>query len=280
MSGFSARFTGALLATALLTGCAIGSSGADLGRLPAGARHVALGSSFAAGTGIGGIKPGTPQRCQRSVLNYASLVSTALDLTLDDQTCGGATTAHVLGPWNELPAQIDAVGAETRLVTITIGGNDLGFVRNLFIAGCQQPGPRACPPVVAPNAADIARLEQGLDAIALEVARRAPRARLVFVQYVTLVPEQPCTALRLSPGAVPVLHGIARDLAAATARVAARHGATVIPADALSRGHTACDAEPWSAGPSPTGPAGNTPWHPTAAGHRAIASAITGLFRP
>lgn len=277
MSGFRTTAAAALLAFTGLSGCASGPPSEGPGRLPAWARHVALGSSFAAGTGIGGIKPDTPQRCGRSPVNYATLVSDRLGLTLDDQTCGGATTAHVLGPWNELSAQIDAVNAETRLVTITIGGNDLNFVRNLYMAGCQRP---ACPPVVAPVAADIARLEQGLDAIAVQVARRAPRARLVFVQYVTLVPEQPCEAMRLLPGAVPVLHAIARELAAATARVAARHGADVIPADRLSRSNTACDAEPWSTGPNATGPEGNSPWHPTAAGHRGIAEAIAGLFKP
>lgn len=277
MTGLRASLAAALLLLPALSACAGGAASDGPGRLPAGARHVALGSSFAAGTGIGGIKPGTPQRCGRSPVNYATMVSDRLGLTLDDQTCGGATTAHVLGPWNELPAQIDAVDADTRLVTITIGGNDLNFVRNLYVAACRGP---ACPPVVAPAEPDIARLEQGLDAIAAEVTRRAPRARLVFVQYVTLVPERPCEALNLSPAAVPVLHTIARELAAATARVAARHGAKVVPADSLSRGHTACDANPWSTGPKPTGPDGNSPWHPTAAGHRGIAEAIAGLFKP
>ena len=269
----------AALLLAALAGCAAGSSSGKLASLPPGAKHVALGSSFAAGTGMGGIKPGTPQRCGRSGLNYATLVSQELGLTLDDQTCGGATTAHVTGPWSELPAQIDAVDADTRLVTITIGGNDLGFVRNLYAAGCQPQGARACPPVTAPTPADIARVEQGLSAIAQEVARRAPRARLIFVQYVTLVPEKPCAALRLSPAAVPVLHAIARDLAEATARAAARHGAEVVRADALSRNHTACDAEPWSTGPDPLGPEGNSPWHPTAAGHRGIAKDIARLLK-
>ena len=43
--------------------------------------------------------------------------------------------AHVLAPWNELPAQIDAVTPDTRLVTITIGGNDLNYIGNLFMVG-------------------------------------------------------------------------------------------------------------------------------------------------
>ncbi|GGC13951.1 hypothetical protein GCM10011494_35940 [Novosphingobium endophyticum] len=37
---------------------------------------------------------------------------------------GGATTAHILGPWNELPAQIDALTDDTALVTVTIGVAD------------------------------------------------------------------------------------------------------------------------------------------------------------
>jgi phospholipase/carboxylesterase len=39
-----------------------------------------------------------------------------LDLT--DASCSGATTQHLLAPWNELPAQLDALRPDTRLVTV------------------------------------------------------------------------------------------------------------------------------------------------------------------
>jgi len=131
-----AGIASAALAIAL-AGCAAGPA-PDVAPLAAKARYVAMGSSFAAGSGFGPIKPGTPQRCGRSTENYAAVLAAQLDLALIDVACGGSTTVHVLGPWNELPPQIDAVTAETALVTITIGGNDIGYVGYLLGQSCQR----------------------------------------------------------------------------------------------------------------------------------------------
>ena len=95
--------------------------------LPEGARYVALGHSFASGPLLGPPKPGSPPRCGRTAANYATLLAQRLRLTLVDVTCGGAKSQHILGPWDELPAQIESVTADTRLVTLSIGGNDVGY---------------------------------------------------------------------------------------------------------------------------------------------------------
>lgn len=251
--------------------------------IPKGARYVAMGSSYAAGTAIGGVKPGTPQRCGRSARNYASIVAQRLGLTLDDQTCGGATTAHILGPWNELPAQIGAVNAETRLVTVTIGGNDLGYVMNLYggscTAGTAQAFGRPCPGLHPPTTEAYALLESNLRQIASEVHKRAPKARLVFVQYVRLVPDAPCEALGLSPEGVLLNREIGERLAKITTRAAEAEGAEVLQSQDLSEGHTLCDAQPWSVGLKPTGPDGPASWHPNAAGHAALADALEKVLR-
>ena len=78
--------------------------------LAEGARYVAMGSSFAAGPGVGPVTPGTPPRCGRGTLNYPNLLAQKLKLDLVDATCSGATTEHVLGPWKELP-RVDLVPA-------------------------------------------------------------------------------------------------------------------------------------------------------------------------
>lgn len=278
----------ALLALALAataTGPALARPAHDT--LEPGARYVAMGSSFAAGAGIAPTKPGTPARCARTDANYASLLATRLGLSLDDQTCGGATTAHVLGPWNELPPQIAAVNAETRLVTVTIGGNDVNYARNLVAASCAATGGTMvmlgqtipCFAPQAPTEADYARLEQNLGEIAREVARRAPHARMVFVQYVKLVPDRLCAETPSSPEAAAANREIGRRLAETTARAARANGALVLPVDRLSRRHTACDAQSWSRG-MPAGYDGKAggPWHPTLAGHAAIADALARLL--
>jgi lysophospholipase L1-like esterase len=270
----------AALALAALGGCAHAPS------LPSGARYVALGSSFAAGAGIGPTRPGTPPRCQRTDINYASLLAARLGLSLDDQSCGGATTDHVLNGWNELPPQVAALDAETRLVTVTIGGNDLNYVGNLFMAGCDpakgfvvQGRTLPCRAPRAPEEADYVRAADGLRAIAAAVKARAPRARLVFVQYVRLVPDAPCPAANISGDNAVLTRTIGERLAEVTARVARESGALVLPADRLSQGHTPCDVEPWAIGlPPGHDPAKGAPWHPNPAGHAAIAAALADLL--
>ena len=100
----------ALLGALALAGCATAPAEDNPGLLP-GARYVAMGSSFAAGAGIGPIREGTPPRCGRTTNNYPTLLAARLDLALDDQSCGGAKTAHITGAWNELAPQIDALWA-------------------------------------------------------------------------------------------------------------------------------------------------------------------------
>lgn len=268
----------AVLAAAVLvlTGCATtGQPTSD--PLPPGSRYVALGSSYAAGAGIGPLVSGTPERCGRTVNNYAHLLAARLRLELVDASCGGATTAHILGPWNELPPQLDALTPDTRLVTVTIGGNDVNYVRNLMVATCGQvggltlPAGRTCPPTAWPTDSDFATLDQQLRRIAQEVRRRAPQAKLVFVDYVRILPDVGgCAALPLDEAQRAAARQTFRRMAEVTAESAAAEGAMVLAAGELSREHDACSPEPWNTGH----PGKPSSWHPTAAGHAAIARAL------
>ena len=108
--------------------------------IPAGSRYVAMGSSFAAGPGLTPRAPGSPRRAGRSAGNYAHLVARALGLDLHDVTYSGATTSDILtSSAAGQPAQLDAVTPDTRLVTITAGGNDVGFLPRLTLASLPWP---------------------------------------------------------------------------------------------------------------------------------------------
>jgi len=272
---------GAALAL-LLAGCGQKSELASAGGPLAGGRYVAMGSSFAAGPGIGKLKPGTPPRCGRSFDNYATLLAEDMRMTLFDVTCGGASTAHILGRWNELTAQINAVTADTRLVTVTVGGNDIGYVGYLIGQSCQSRAPMRfrgreipCTALKAPDEAAYQRLGISLRAIAAGVKRRAPEAQLVFVQYVTLVPETLCADTPLSPQAADTAREIGKRLAQITAQAAQDSAAMLVKADVLSAGHTPCDGAPWSAGhPEASGSITGAPWHPNRAGHAALARVL------
>ena len=270
-----------LPALALLAACA------TVPPLPVGAKYVALGSSFAAGAGIPLLASDRPARCGASELSYSRLLAAQLGLSLTDASCGGATTADVLNASNELPPQIDAVTPDTRLVTITIGGNDLNYMGLLFAASCRAVVPSGqaaaaatpCPPLPRPDAAAVDGLEDNLATLLLAVRERAPDARVILVQYLALVSEHDCTSARLNPEDAASARMVAVVLAQASARAASRAGAEVLPMDRLSQGHTACDEEPWARGFSAGFDAARgAPWHPSPAGHAAIARELAALL--
>jgi hypothetical protein len=103
---------------------------------PAGGKYVAMGSSFAAGPGIAPAADNPGNRCRRSAQNYAHQLARRHNLSLVDVSCGGSTTEHLLGPWNELAPELDAVDVDTLLVTVTTGGNDLGYLGGLAAMSC------------------------------------------------------------------------------------------------------------------------------------------------
>ena len=251
--------------------------------VPPGSAYAAMGSSYAAGAGIGPLQPGSPERCNRNSNNYASLLAARLQLRLTDTSCSGATTAHVLGRWDELPPQIDAVTAETRLVTVTVGGNDLNFMGWLFSGSCRagvSPFPGPCREASEPSDAAYQALENRLLAIAQEVRRRAPNARLVFVQYVRLISPRPCQQEPLAPGDAAVASQIAARLAEVTRNAAHKGGAVVLAADTASQDHTPCSATPWANGLTADHDRSlGAPWHPNAAGHAAIAELLADMMR-
>ncbi|MCJ2185884.1 SGNH/GDSL hydrolase family protein [Novosphingobium beihaiensis] len=264
--GLIAMFTASTLAS-----CA-GTAPVPSAKLPITGQYVAMGSSYAAGPMLGSPKPGTPSRCGRDNNNYATLLAARMGLDLIDVSCSGATTAHILGPWKELPAQLDALTPDTRLVTVTIGGNDVNYVRNVYVASCNPAGHK-CPPLLLPTEADWQNLEAHLTAIGREVHARSPKATLVFVEYVTLVPDgKVCAAVPLSDTKAATMREQGKRLAAVTAQAAKETGALLIDTSALSAHHTPCDADPWSMGAPNTGP--GAPWHPSAAGMRSIADAL------
>ncbi len=275
----------ALVAAFQLAACA--TIPAPTGIAP-GAHYVALGSSYAAGAGIPPLAADRPTRCGASELSYSRLLAARLGLALTDASCGGATTAHVLAPWNELPAQIDAVTPDTRLVTITIGGNDLNYMGLLFAASCHagvpmervmDPETGQCRPVPAPAAADFAVVEANLTTLLQAIRDRAPQARVVLVQYVAVVPETTCAQAPLLPEHAAQARALASGLAQASANAARSAGVEVLAIDQLSLGHTACDAEPWARGfAAGFDQAQGAPWHPAAAGHAAIAAELVDLL--
>jgi lysophospholipase L1-like esterase len=195
-------------------------------------------------------------------------------------------SAHLIGPWNELPAQIDAVTSATRLVTITIGGNDLAFAGNLTAASCEQGESirvagmvLPCPSPFPVSEDAYTNLERNMRETARQIAVRAPQARTVFIQYVTLVPRTQCPQSRFTEAEAAEMRVVAARLVEITSRVAEDGGAMVLRIDEISRDHTPCDPDPWSVGlPSDYDESLGAPWHPNRRGMEVIAGELEDLL--
>ncbi|WP_433219739.1 SGNH/GDSL hydrolase family protein [Dactylosporangium sp. CS-047395] len=234
---------------------------------------VALGSSFAAGPGI---EPVLDRRTGRSGRNYARLLGDRLGARVTDLSVSGATTGTLLA---------DRVPADADLVTITAGGNDLGYVGGLIrtaISGRlrahwptrllgRRLARNAVPPV---READLERVAAGLARVVMTARERAPRCRVVLVDYLPLLgPETAWTrATPFDPAQIAAFRHIGEQLADAFARASARTGADLLRASELGAGHALGSRNQWV-----TGLRRPAPFHPNAAGMQAIANALALL---
>jgi lysophospholipase L1-like esterase len=256
----------------------------------AATRYVALGSSMAAGPGIGPRAAGSPLRAGRSARNYPHLVAERLGYDLLDVTYSGATTANVLRERQHgAPPQVDVLDGSESLVTVTIGGNDVGYVPLLF-AATAPPLLRALPVIgnalrelLDPAARERALADVGasLREVGRTVRTRAPQARIMFVDYLTLLPPAGTPAPPLSDAVAELGRHVADRLADITAEAARDTGCEVVPAAQASRAHHAWSADPWTVGAGSLLPWRPKPFHPNAEGMRAVADLVVGaLARP
>lgn len=246
-------------------------------------RYVALGSSMAAGPGIRPRAAGAPFPAGRSARNYPHLVAERLGLDLVDVTYSGATTAHVLAEYQfGAPPQISALDGSEALVTVTIGGNDVGYVPMLYAAGLPRIARslpligRALRAQLDPAAREAALGEVGrsLTEVGQIVRERSPKATVLFVDYLTLLPPVGTPAPPMSEADVTTGRHIADTLERLTAEAARVTGCGLVRVAEPSRPHHAWSAQPWTTKfglPLPGRPA---PLHPNAAGMRAVADCV------
>ena len=250
-------------------------------------RYVALGSSMAAGPGIAPRAKDAPWRAGRSAANYPHLVAQRLGLDLVDVTYSGATTAHVLTDrQNNAPPQASVLDGTEALVTVTIGGNDAGYVPMLIAAALPRMT-RSLPllgdrlrELLDPAARDraLVQLDESLKEVGRTVRQRAPNARVLFVDYLTLLPPPGEEAPPLSGIDAALGRRVAATLERLTAEAAASTGCELVRAAEASRAHHAWSAEPWTTKPTRLAvpvPGRPVPLHPNAAGMRVVADLVT-----
>ncbi len=226
------------------------------------ARYVALGDSYAAGVGAG-----VPlSLCWRSRAGYPVAVAGSLGLDVAYQACLGATVAHVLDH------QLEALADTTELVTVTVGGNDIGFVP--VLVACAEPAWMRDSDGVIDHALAVlrTRLPADLDRLHEAVRARAGAARRVVTAYPRLFAGIDCSPLTFfSAHEMDRLDAAADELAATIEVAAVRAGAEFVDVRPGFVGHAVCQPEPYLNGVSAV--VVNS-YHPDAAGHDAYAAAV------
>ncbi len=266
--------------------------------------YVALGDSYTADV-LTTFPPTTqyvPIGCGQSSTDYPHQVAKLLHVAkFFDASCGGATTDNMTKPQDVTPGgdnapQFSHLSAQTDLVTIGIGGNDVGLVGEAEACLNVVPTPIPGAPeglggscAAQDTAGGVDQIYQDILATAPKIAttlkeihQRAPNARILLVNYLDAVPidGQGCWPL------VPVQNEDMAYLAAKFMQMnnmlgwmATLSHVQVVDTFTPTIGHDVCQAPtvryvegliPVSANP----PALNFPLHPNGAGAEAQTQAV------
>jgi lysophospholipase L1-like esterase len=273
------------LAVALAGACAGGDDAADddAPDEPEPIVHVALGDSFSSGEGAPPYDA-TPESCHRAADAWPRRLDdlVAEIESVDLRACAGAQTEHLTERWTsrnldpQIPGEPDT---DVTLVTLTIGGNDLGFgdvVLSCVLLTC-APEPGSTELEARLDALRTALLEEVHPAL----VGAYPNARIVHVGYPRLAPP-----LAVEPEGCPwmsdedqaLANGIVDALNDAIEDAAQQSGTVeYLGVRGALADHELCTEDPWvnAVGLGPGGA------HPDAEGQRALAAAVAeGLDLP
>ncbi len=215
--------------------------------------YVALGDSYAAGPLIPAQVP--PWGCLKSNNNYGNLAARTLAASpYRDATCSGAETEDMTAPQGVSPRpnppQFDRLTPTTTLVSITIGGNDIGFsgiAEDCFSQ--DNTGTRCQDRYVTASGDEISQRIQEtrpkVDAVLQGIRQRtSPTTQILVVNYAAILPHTGNTGcwpvVPISDGDVPYVRAKQEELNQMLADQAAANGAVLVDWYAASVGHDAC----------------------------------------
>jgi len=256
------RLAGAVAVVVLLVGLGTGPAQATTTK-PADV-YVALGDSYAAGTGGSSPAPGSLPGCHQSLDSYAALLG-GLNLG-----CFGATSLAVKAGLDNLspadPVAI-ALGSATE-VSVTVGGNDVGT--GAVAVACTSADALACASAVQGVANALPALPGNIVAMVQSIRQKAPHADIVLTGYprlFTVGPTMPTAEKQLAT----TLNGLADQLNATIAGAASAAGVGYVSVTERFTGHGIGSNNPWIhyTQPSPLDPPelALENFHPTDAGY-------------
>ncbi|MCE1178353.1 MAG: SGNH/GDSL hydrolase family protein [Micrococcales bacterium] len=224
-------------------------------------QYVALGDSYAAGNGTSNYN--LDYSCARSTDAYAPIIAAERPGTaLSFLACGGAKTGDVLAN------QLGTLSSDTDYVTLSIGGNDVGFTS--LILGCWNwLDTSGCLSTIDSTNARIAgELPAKLDQTYAAIRSRAPKAKVIIVGYPHLLGDTVgCSqADGITATEAPRLNALVDNLNATIAQRARANGFTFVNPVAAFDGHDVCSSSRYVWGK--WAPLITDIYHPTKAGYR------------
>jgi len=227
--------------------------------------YDALGDSYASGYGVPPY-----EACGRSQSAYAVQLDGRMKIDLDDfVACAGATTASLVAG-----GQLNALDDDTDLVTISIGGNDIGW--STAVVACLGGTDAQCAGGLAATSGRVTTVLPGLlDSVYSQVSARAPEAHVVVTGYPRLFSPEYGVFLAASAPEQEALNDGADLLNGVIAEAAAEHGFQFVDVTKRFLGHGVNAPDAWVLGPFDPGA-----FHPNTAGYEAYTAAQTASINP
>ncbi|MCX2755499.1 SGNH/GDSL hydrolase family protein [Gordonia sp. 4N] len=255
--------------------------------VPSAPEYVALGDSRAAAPTRTSAR--VPDGCGRTTDGYPTHVAARLGVTYKSVACVNAYTYSVtsnrqLTLFGFRPVQTDALSRSTRLVTLSIGGNDLqwwSLISACFTRTFGQDARCRHDRVMA------RRIDSGLSAVAPKIgttldriASRAPNARVVLVGHGGYYGRTGCPGqANISNADAVYLQTFFQRFDAILRTAAVTRSMTFVDVASAAVGHDACAGPArWFEGNASQSQ--TQPRHPTPLGSRAIAALITRALSP
>jgi len=273
--------------------------------------YVSLGDSWTAAVkildanGLPATK-GVPLDCAQSQVNYPHLIAKAFKIrTFRDASCGSATSDHFYKPQKGLPLggtnppQFNRLTKKTDLVTVGIGGNDIGLAGSAIgclnalailgniplpvpaTGGCAKDLTRGGVDVMSRN---IKKAQPKIVKALRTIKRKAPKARVLVIDYLMIVPNHGCWPL--VPATTPdvrYLRAKLMELNAMLRRAARQAKVEFVKTAPVAKGHELCKGMTKRYGEilglTLNAPAIGIPMHPNSAGAKAQSKVIIKYLR-
>ncbi|TQM33001.1 SGNH/GDSL hydrolase family protein [Nocardia bhagyanarayanae] len=240
----------AAFTTAITAGLVLAAA-APTQAAPSPGPYVAMGDSYSAGSGIVPLDPTVTPACARTTRNYPNLIADALGVeAFSDVTCGNADTQDFYeSQYPSLTPQLDAVTRETKLVTLTIGGNNNDTLIKV-ISACMSAGTgtaglgNPCETLYGDQFTNdiLNKTYPAVKKALTDIHAKAPSAKVAILAYPQVMPEDNTNCFLTMPiakGDVAYINNIEDTLNGVVERAAGETG-TIFVDMRSSIGHDAC----------------------------------------